>query len=226
MPPAPLDERPEKPPKRVEESDSEDDNGFGPALPPSDANGKADGEAADDDEELANPQKAVQQPQEKLRRDEWMTMAPKQDDLAARLDPTKQRPSKFNTGKGARSGKIPEDDSAAWHETPEQKQKRLADEMMGVSKPSSIGPQKPSDAVKDEAAAWRIREHAEKTRGPSLLDQHQHSTTKEAEDDPSKRAFDRDKDMSTGMRIGHSQRKEMLNKASNFSSKFAGGSYL
>lgn len=48
----------------------------------------------------------------------------------------------------------------------------------------------------------------------------------EAEDDPSKRAFDREKDMGSGMRIGHSQRQELLNKASNFSSKFSGGSYL
>jgi hypothetical protein len=55
-----------------------------------------------------------------------------------------------------------------------------------------------------------------------------HTGTKgtEAEDDPSKRAFDRDKDMGAGMRIGHAQRREMLNKASGYSSKFQGGSYL
>lgn len=34
MPPAPLDERPEEPLKRIEDSDSEDDDDFGPALPP------------------------------------------------------------------------------------------------------------------------------------------------------------------------------------------------
>jgi hypothetical protein len=33
MPPAPLDERPEKPAQSVEESESDDDDGFGPALP-------------------------------------------------------------------------------------------------------------------------------------------------------------------------------------------------
>jgi len=32
--------------------------------------------------------------------------------------------------------------------------------------------------------------------------------------------------MGSGMRIGHTQRKEMLNKAAGFSSKFSGGSYL
>lgn len=70
-------------------------------------------------------------------------MPPKQDDLAARMDPTKQRPRAFNTGKGARGPNAHDDDSSAWHETPEQKQKRLADEMMGVAKASSTGPQRP-----------------------------------------------------------------------------------
>jgi hypothetical protein len=45
------------------------------------------------------------------------------------------------------------------------------------------------------------------------------------DDDPSKRAFDREKDIG-GMQIGRSQRKEMMNRAANFSSKFAGGKYL
>lgn len=34
MPPAPLEERPTEPARPAEESDSEDDDGFGPALPP------------------------------------------------------------------------------------------------------------------------------------------------------------------------------------------------
>jgi hypothetical protein len=58
------------------------------------------------------------------------------------------------------------------------------------------------------------------------MDRHQHTKGADADDDPSKRVFDREKDMGSGMRIGHTQRKEMLNKASDFSSKFSGGSYL
>jgi len=58
------------------------------------------------------------------------------------------------------------------------------------------------------------------------MDQHKQTAGPEAEDDPSKRAFDREKDMGSGMRIGHTQRKEMLNKAAGFTSKFSGGSYL
>jgi len=63
-------------------------------------------------------------------------------------------------------------------------------------------------------------------RGPSLMDQHKQGKDAEAEDDPSQRAFDREKDMGSGSRIGHTKRKEMLNKAAGFSSRFAGGSYL
>ena len=58
------------------------------------------------------------------------------------------------------------------------------------------------------------------------MNQHTKTLDPEAEDDPSKRVFDREKDMGSGMRIGNTQRKEMLNKASDFSSKFSGGSYL
>ena len=58
------------------------------------------------------------------------------------------------------------------------------------------------------------------------MDQHKQSVGPEADDDPSKRSFDREKDMGSGMRIGHTKRKEMLNQAAGFSSKFSGGSYL
>ena len=176
-----------------------------------------------------------------------MMMPPKQDDLAARLDPTKQRPRGFNTGKGARGPSAAGEDNSIWNETPEEKQKRLADEMMGVSKPSQKPP-KASDATGDDAAAKKIKEHVvrlmltvplkvtgyyvanallqEKARGPSLMERHKDSKAAAAEDDPSKRVFDREKDMGTGMRIGDVQRQQMLNKASDYSSKFSGGSYL
>lgn len=177
-----------------------------------------------------------------------MMMPPKQDDLAARMDPSKQRARGFNTGKSARGPTAGGEDSSAWYETAEQKQKRLADEMMGVSKPTA-GPQRPpgkgASAEKDEAAAKKIRDHTvsashwpccllrtvlialqEKSRGPSLMEQHSRTTGPEADDDPSKRVFDREKDMGSGMRINSTQRREMLNKASGFNSKFSGGSYL
>ena len=70
----------------------------------------------------------------------------------------------------------------------------------------------------------------EKVRGPSLYKSHQTRSREdgkmEEEDDPSARPFDREKDVGGGAQIGYVQRREMLGKASNFGSKFSGGTYL
>lgn len=58
------------------------------------------------------------------------------------------------------------------------------------------------------------------------MEQHKQTSGSAAEDDPSQRAFDREKDMASGTRIGSAQKREMLNKAAGFSSRFSGGSYL
>jgi len=46
------------------------------------------------------------------------------------------------------------------------------------------------------------------------------------EDDPSKRAFDKEKDIRGGMKIDHAKKKELLSRAADFGSRFAKGSYL
>lgn len=96
-------------------------------------------------------------PKKKLQRDEWMMVPPKQDDLAARMDPTKLRARKFNSGKGARAPNSSGADNAIWTETPEQKKKRLENEVLGISAPSGA-----AEVVIDreqEATTKRIREH-------------------------------------------------------------------
>ncbi|GIZ44356.1 hypothetical protein CKM354_000755600 [Cercospora kikuchii] len=230
-PPAPLDERPPGPPpnQQAEDSSDDSDDGYGPALPnavdpkPSTSLSQ-DPSHGDHNDELTSS---------KPKRDDWMMMPPKQDDLAARLDPLKARPTKF-AGKGAHKG---ETDSSTWHETPEQKQKRLQDEMMGISsssntnKTTSAASNKTSAAQsakarKDEEAHRIVNEK----RGPSLLEQHSqkskaNGSSEKLEDDPSKRAFDREKDIGGGV-ISATQRREMLNKAQGFAGKFSGGSYL
>ncbi|KAK3616987.1 hypothetical protein LTR56_025584 [Elasticomyces elasticus] len=225
MPPAPLEERPSEPPiqpvQSVQPDSDDDDDDFGPTLPAA-----ASSTTTDHDSRAVMAASLPEPAPEKLRRDDWMTMPPKQDDLAARMDPSKQRARAFNTGKGAKGASTADDSSSAWNETPEQRQKRLRDEMMGVAKPETQGPPKATASVKHEPVDARTKEQIEKARGPSLMDKHKQTTGPEAEDDPSKRAFDREKDMSTGMRIGHAQRKDLLNQAAGFSSKFAGGSYL
>jgi hypothetical protein len=119
--------------------------------------------------------------------------------------------------------------------------------MMGVSRPSPGVPKAagPNKKPADEAAAralkertvsvlktidWRMHSDTdnwlqEKARGPSLMDQHQGRKPENAEDDPSARAFDREKDMGMGG-IGRTQKKELLKQAGGFSSKFSGGSFL
>ena len=242
MPPAPIDQMPHTsvtPPPDQESEDSDDD--FGPALPSNGADllssKSQNGSAGKSVHANLSEENGIgpisgetfrSTTEQKMQRDEWMTMPPQQDDLAARMDPTKQRPKAFNTGKGAKGPNSIDQDSSMWHETPEQKRKRLQDEIMGVTK--STGPGRP-ESSKDASTKRKDRKVnvealQEQPRGPSLLEQHKMVKGAEAEDDPSKRTFDREKDMAAGGRISSSQRTEMLNKASGFSTKFSGGTYL
>ena len=151
-PPAPLDERPTAP----LDSDSEDsDDDFGPALPSA-----ADAQSPNDHNGPSLPQ--AEAAPVRAQRDEWMTLPPQQDDLAARMDPSKLRARGFNTGKSARGGGAAGSASisAAWTETPEQKLKRLQDEAMGV-KPVSVSGTDAAEAARSkerEAEANRLRE--------------------------------------------------------------------
>lgn len=65
----------------------------------------------------------------------------------------------------------------------------------------------------------------EKARGPALYDSHQKSSKTEEEDDPSARAFDREKDIG-GFKINNTQRRDMVKKAADFSSRFSSAKYL
>jgi hypothetical protein len=96
----------------------------------------------------------------KPKREEWMLVPPKDEDWSSRVDPTKLRNRKFNTGKGAKapaqnSGGV----SSIWTETPEEKRQRLADEVMGVRKPATEEQQPVGQTPKDEDTARRIREY-------------------------------------------------------------------
>lgn len=156
-PPAPIDQRPEAGLESDNGSSSEDDD-FGPSLPKGPAHQLA--ETAEDrftDARASSPKAPA-----RAARDEWMTMPPKQDDLAARMDPTKVRARGFNTGKSARAPAASGGNNNVWTETPEQKLKRLQDEAMGVK---TVQEGVPSDSraqrkrALDEAAAAKIREH-------------------------------------------------------------------
>ena len=70
-----------------------------------------------------------------LKRDEWMTMAPTADGLSRNLDPSK-RARQFKSGPAGLKGSSSSGGGgmdATWTETPEEKRKRLQDQVMGVS---------------------------------------------------------------------------------------------
>ncbi|KAI9802176.1 MAG: hypothetical protein M1825_002896 [Sarcosagium campestre] len=229
LPPASLDERPEAPPDPADDStDSSSDDGFGPTLPPK-LGGKEEYEERRRQETLF-AQAAEDEKNTKPQREEWMLLPPQQDDLSSRVDPTKLRNRKFNSGKGAKAPvQKSGGDNALWTETPEQKRRRLQDEVMGVTQPATQGPAERADLrnrESEQATARRIQEYNERNRNKSLYDEHKKTVPREKEDDPSKRAFDKEKDIGGGMKIGHSKRKELVTKAAEFGQKFSGGKFL
>lgn len=144
---------------------------------------------------------------------------------------------------------------AAWVETPEEKLRRLEDAVMGVGAPSSGGSGGGSaqssgktNVEKDRAMEEKIKKYnVSGTRvvvEPSPAQLHHANNSiqdrsgkntrlekaekkkKEEEDDPSTRAFDREKDMAVSSKISNAQRREMVNKASDYGSRFSKGSYL
>ncbi|KAI1392837.1 uncharacterized protein F4822DRAFT_392361 [Hypoxylon trugodes] len=238
-PPAPLSERPPNPPNPDSESDSDDD--YGPALPTSASHTTraARAQAASAAALAAGPQ-----------RDDWMLAPPTSSGYRA-PDPTKLKSRRFASGprtnpnpsSGSSGGEI----SSIWTETPEQKRKRLENAVLGRNDPASqqqtssgngggnglgIGSGTEARTKEDQEQQERIRSFTEATRGKSLYDEHRDSrrgrtlAAEEEEDDPSKRAFDKEKDMKLGGRIGTAQRRELLNRAADFGGRFAKGKYL
>ncbi|KAI2627991.1 hypothetical protein GGS26DRAFT_592135 [Hypomontagnella submonticulosa] len=242
-PPAPLSERPPTSPNANSNSeDSDDDDDYGPALPTSSshisrATQARAAEAATRAAALAaGPQ-----------RDDWMLAPPSANSAYRAPDPTKLKNRRFASGprSGATANKTGGGDeiSSIWTETPEQKRRRLENAVLGregdaaqktTSNSNNAGPSTGAAGQTAEAAAQqaRIRSFTEATRGKSLYEEHQSSRKgrtlreDEEEDDPSKRAFDREKDMKLGGRIGTAQRRELLNRAADFGGRFEKGKFL
>lgn len=179
--------------------------------------------------EAANP-KAPQ-------RDDWMVVPPTAGGARA-ADPTKIKARKFNSGPrsgGGSGGGAAGEISSIWTETPEQKRQRLENAVLGRggSGSQASGNQGPNKMSREEEAkAEQIRANLEAARGPSLYADHQRreggkgGRIEAEEDDPSKRGFDWEKDMKSGSKIGTAQRKELMNKAADFSGRFSKGKYL
>lgn len=160
LPPAPLDQRPSSPPQPESDngSESSDDDDFGPSLPSANDDPSAKS-ASSTGPQIPTPSA----PPARLQRDEWMTIAPTNGDWSSRVDPTKLKNRKFNTGRGAKG---PPQKSGAggesWHETPEQKQARLRREVMGIADPTGPSDVKTKNvsSAHEEATAKRLREYS------------------------------------------------------------------
>ncbi|KAF8473986.1 hypothetical protein BDZ91DRAFT_845427 [Kalaharituber pfeilii] len=227
-PSAPLDEKPQGTPNQDEE-DSSGDDVIGPALPSGlshEEEERAARERLARFEDAKSPENDIDG---KPQRDSWMMVPPKESDWTSRVDPTKIRARKFQTGKGAKAPVRSGGDMTLWTETPAEKQKRLNDEVMGLRRPATeaAGPSKPTNShAEAEETARRIREYNEKHRASSLYEQHAKRSDKKEEDDPSKRVWDKDKDFALGRKVTHAQKKELMNRAAQFGDRFSSGSFL
>ncbi|RPA81347.1 hypothetical protein BJ508DRAFT_414790 [Ascobolus immersus RN42] len=260
MPPAPLDQRPSQPANPPPEDsdsdddfgplppgasrdddDSSDDDGFGPQLPTGDS---AAEEAAALARLSSHATSTATIDKNKPVRDAWMLAPPTSSDIGSRMDPTKLKNRKFQTGKGARAphggGSGSSGPGSLWTETPDQKAARLRDEMLGIKRPAQQGVEDegvPGDAAKrrkkvaeEEETARRVAEYTEKFRGKALVKEHQEGrkgrTDVEESDDPSKRGFDWEKDIKRGVRIGEKQKADMLKRAGGMGDRFSKGKFL
>lgn len=205
---------------KTDDAESSDDDDYGPSLPSA-----TDKEAVKSSTAVRSSllQSGPAAPS-KSTRDEWMTLAPSSGDWSQRVDPTKLKNRKFNTGVSATASRSGGD---SWHETPEQKQARLQREVLGMKddKGPKTAKTAPTATGLDEETARRMEKfHAQ--RGPSLYEAHQKGEKAEAEDDPSARAFDREKDIGGGLQINATKRKDMLKKSADFDSRFSRAKYL
>ncbi|KAJ6088274.1 hypothetical protein N7486_009535 [Penicillium sp. IBT 16267x] len=204
------------------ESETDSDDDFGPSMPP--PHGVSG-------EQIQRPlpessSAASDHERKESQRDQWMLHPPEQSDWAARIDPTQLRNRKFQTGKSARTSATKQID-ASWVETPEERIRRLGDEMMGVGGPSRSAnkPSSNSEARRAQSMEEQIKKFNGQTRKATPLERPDHER-KDVEDDPSARVFDREKDMGISSKISSAQRREMVNRASDYSSRFSKGNFL
>ncbi|ODM19891.1 hypothetical protein SI65_04877 [Aspergillus cristatus] len=175
-----------------DDSDDSDDD-IGPVLPPAGTeHTRLDNKADDAGSECLEVSSKENHHMNSRQRDEWMLQPPEESDWTSRVDPTKLRNRKFQTGRSTRGPPVANRVDSSWTENPEQKMERIRDK----------------EATRKDVA--------------------QQSGLKSSDngDDPGMRPFDREKDMATSSSISNAQRRELLNKAADFGSRFTGGRLL
>lgn len=251
-PPADLASRPATAPDSDSGSDSDDD-GYGPALPSASAkhSSSASGDPSLIRPAAAAPEKparddwmlAPPEPTGYQERDPTKIRARK---FASGAGAT-SRPSGNGGGVSKIWTETPEEKAKRLADAVLGRGGGGADEQAAAAAAAAKAASRGSSS-RDRGGAEqqdKIRAFTEQTRGRSLYEEHQTAKKagagggsgssagkkkaggdEEEDDDPSKRAFDREKDMGLGMKITASQRKELLNRASDFGGRFQKGNYL
>ncbi|KAL2859938.1 GPALPP motifs-containing protein 1 [Aspergillus lucknowensis] len=215
------------------DSDSSDDDNFGPSLPPQEGSVSIPQPPPQQPINTSGEQDRQHQDKSAPQRDAWMLAPPTADSRSSRVDPTKLRNRKFQSGPRVMGNTAGAGVDSSWTETPEEKIRRLQNEAMGIVSSSSgtgVGPTGAGtgpEEKKAQAMREKVQKYNERMRkDESLAEKKKKEKEKDEEDDPSKRAFDKEKDMALSSRITHAQRREMINKASDFGSRFSKGKFL
>lgn len=249
-----------------DDDDDESDDDYGPALPGtagSASNSPAPGFAAaaealtakaSADRALMPPpplpsRAGAPPPPSSSRRDEWMTAPPPAGSPLANLaaqDPSKHRARGFRSGGrpggggigGGAAAAAGQGVSAEWTETPEEKRRRLADQVLGIgAQTAAAGPRlsaaeemrREKQRAADELTRKRVADAERARRGASLMEQNRlRAGASDDVDDPSKRAFDYEKDVASGAAIGRPRGGGggAGDRFGNVESRFSGGGFL
>lgn len=231
-----------------QDSDDSSDDDFGPQLPP--AGGPKSGPSTHEAESRLPPRMhdgdTDNLASKKRQRDDWMLVPPENSSWASGPNPAALTNRKFMSGKSTRGGRNTDGAGSVWTEDPAQKRQRLENELLGIKSESSARSAGSRDLSSrtNSATADKLKSLTVSTYNPqcmtinksnflkgkggksSLYESHQKDAQKPKEDDPSKRAFDYEKDVAGKTSISSGARKKLLNQASDYTSRFSGGKYI
>lgn len=231
-----------------QDSDDSSDDDFGPQLPP--AGGPKPGPSKYETESRPPPRMhegdAQNMATKKRQRDDWMLVPPENSSWASGPNPAALTNRKFMSGKSTRGGRSTDGADSVWTEDAAQKRQRLENELLGIKSESSARSagsrdlsSRTNSATADKLKSLSVsacslqfliiyESNTSKGKGgkSSLYESHQKDLQKPKEDDPSKRAFDYEKDVAGKTSISGGARKKLLNQASDYTSRFSGGKYI
>jgi hypothetical protein len=160
-----------------------------------------------------------------LQRDSWMLAPPTRADWLGTLDASKLKGRTFNQSKSSNTAKS--EDHTIWTETPLERAQHLENKALGrKTRPVREEIEEEGPSAEELERERRIKEYNAQMRGPSLMEKY--AALKKDEggmDDPSKRAFDYQKDIAGGT-MGFKERNAMIGRAKDLDSKYSRGKYL